>query len=343
MNAHEESPLHEVPLAAHVLVDSPTLPLRLIVDTDTASDDAVALLLATLSGRAVVEAVTVVSGNVPLEQATRNALYTLEVAGVEAPVYAGCGRPLVRGYESAQHVHGQDGMSDIGLPAPRRRPSSEHAADALSRIVNEHPPGSLTLVTLGPLTNVAAVLIRDRDFLTRLKHVYCMAGAADLVGNISPSAEFNVWADPEATAIVLAHATPQLVTLVGWDVSRKDAVMTPQDQADLAYLGTPLAKFANDVNQAVNAWTANVTGLAGYDLPDPITMAIALDPSLIRASEPATVTVALGDEARGQLLIDRRHNAAPANVTLVRDADSQGFKHLLLQVCALTPPSGVRP
>jgi purine nucleosidase len=310
-------------------------PLRLLVDTDTASDDAVALLLAACSGRADIEAVTTVAGNVGVEQATRNALYTLQLAGFGGvPVHPGCDRPLIRPHGSAQHVHGMDGMSDSDLPAPRLTANSEHAVDALRRIVGEHPEGTFTLVTLGPLTNVAAVVVRDRYFLGRLRHVYCMAGAADLVGNISPSAEYNVWADPEAAAIVLAQATPDRVTLIGWDVSRKDAVMAPADQAALAALGTPLASFANDVNQAVNRWTQEVTGLPGYDLPDPIAMAIALDPSLALTSENVSVSIALGDEARGQLLIDRRYTAPPPNVNLVRDADAAGFKQMLMRVCS---------
>lgn len=324
--------------------DAPTGGLRLLIDTDTGSDDAVALLLATLSGRARVEAVTTVAGNVELDQATRNALYTLELAGhSHVPVHPGCGRPLLRPHQSAQHVHGQDGMSDTNLRAPQATPTAEHAVDALARTVAEHPPRTLTLVTLGPLTNLAAVLIKDPEFLTRLKHVYCMAGAADMTGNISPSAEFNVWADPEAAAIVLAHATPQLVTFIGWDVSRRHAVMTPDDQARLAAMDTPLARFANDINQAVNDWTTHVTGLAGYDLPDPIAMAIALDPSLITSSEQAHVTIGLGAEARGQLIIDRRHNAAPPNATLVRDADAQGFKNMLMAVVGLELQPGTLP
>lgn len=321
--------------------NTPAAGLRLLIDTDTGSDDAVALLLATLSGHARVEAVTTVAGNVGVDQATRNALYTLEIAGhAHVPVHPGCRRPLLRAHQSAQHVHGQDGMSDTNLPTPHAVASTEHAVDALARIVAEHPPRTLTLVALGPLTNLAAALIKDPAFLTRLKHVYCMAGAADMVGNISPSAEFNVWADPEAAAIILTHATPELVTFIGWDVSRRRAVMTPSDQAQLAALGTLLARFANDINQAVNDWTTHVTGLPGYDLPDPIAMAIALDPSIITRSEEATVTIGLGEEVRGQLIIDRRHDAQPPNLTLVRDADAEGFKNMLMTVCAQETHTG---
>lgn len=322
---------------------APPARIDLLIDADTGSDDAVALILAARDPRVHLHAVTTVAGNVGLEQATRNALYTLELAGAgHVPVHPGCPRPLLRDHESAQHVHGRDGMSDTGLPAPRRAPEQEHAVDALLRVVSDQPEGTFTLVTLGPLTNLAAVLTRDPGFLGRLRHVYCMAGAADMVGNISASAEYNVWADPEAAAVVLGHATPERVTFVGWDVSRTRAVMTAADQERLAGMGTPLARFANDINQAVNDWTTNVTGLAGYDLPDPITMAVALDPSMVTRQEAVRVSVGLSPEVRGQLIIDRRHNAEPPNVTLVRDADEGAFKSRLFAACGEATPAEVR-
>ncbi|MGP4101660.1 nucleoside hydrolase [Nonomuraea sp. KM90] len=328
--------------------------LPLLIDTDTGSDDAVALLLAvaadatgdlalaTAAGdvRAVagdVRAVTTVAGNVPLSTATRNALITLQLAGhAGVPVHPGCDRPLTRPPATAQHVHGLDGMGDVGLPDPARAPADGHAVDVLLSLARRHP-GELTLVTLGPLTNVAAALLRDRELLTRFRHVYCMAGAADLCGNISPTAEFNVWADPEAARVVLRAATADRVTWIGWDVSRRDAVMTPGDQRRLEELGTPLAAFAHRINRAVADWARDVTGLAGYDLPDPVAMAVALRPELVTERERAHVDVALGDETRGQLIIDRRRAAPPPNVTLVRRVDEQGFKRLLLDACARTP------
>jgi purine nucleosidase len=313
--------------------------MPLLIDTDTGSDDAVALVLAAASGLGHIVGVTTVAGNVPVAQATRNALYTLELAGAaDVPVYQGCPRPLIRPLETAQDVHGSDGMGDTDLPPPRGTARPEHAVDALLRLAHAHPAGTLTLVTLAPLTNVAAALARDRDLLGRFRHVYCMAGAADCVGNASPTAEFNVWADPEAAAIVLEAAEPERVTLVGWDVSRRDAVMTPEDQHALRSIGTPLATFADRINRVVNVWVRTVTGLAGYDLPDPITMAVALRPALVTGSERASVRVALGDEARGQLLIDRRHTAPPPNVTLVRRADGAAFRSLLFDTCAAPVP-----
>ncbi|GAA4622335.1 nucleoside hydrolase [Actinoallomurus vinaceus] len=315
--------------------DRGTDPLRLVIDTDTASDDAVALLLACAEPMTEIEAVTTVAGNVPLDVATRNALITLGMAGRgDVPVYPGCARPLRRPPETAQHVHGADGMGDVGLPDPARSAQSAHAVERLLELARSRP-GELTLVTLGPLTNIAAALVRDRDLLRRFRHVYSMAGASDAQGNVSPVAEFNVWADPEAAAVVLDAGGP--ITFVGWDVSRRYAVLDPDDQARLLAMGTVRADFAHRINRSVAEWAATVTGLKGYDLPDPIAMAVALRPEIARVIERVHATVAVGDEARGALLVDRRVNAPAGNVDLVRVVDSAAFKEMLFEACAKGP------
>jgi purine nucleosidase len=314
-------------------------PLALLIDTDTASDDAVALVLAAASGLGRIVAVTTVAGNVAVAQATRNAIYTLELAGAgNVPVHQGCDRPLVRPLQTAEHIHGTDGMGEADLPPPSGVPHSDHAIDALLHHAGAHPAGSLTLVTLGPLTNIAAALAHDRNLLSQFRHVYCMAGVADGVGNVTSTAEYNVWVDPEAAAIVLDAARADHVTLIGWDVARRDAVVTPADRQTLQSLGTPLGAFADRINQTLQEWANTSDGLSGYDLPDPIAMAIALRPALAIESEPVNARVALADETRGQLLIDRRHNAPPPNVTVVRRADEAGFKALLFNTCATPAP-----
>lgn len=296
--------------------------LRLVIDTDTASDDAVALLLATAAPEAVVEAVTVVAGNVPLPAAVRNALITLEFAGAsDVPVYRGLDRPLLRPPETAEAVHGPGGMGGAVLAGPAKGCATEHAVDALLRLAGEHP-GEFTLVTLGPLTNIAAALIRDRSLLTMFAHCYLMAGSPDGFGNVTATAEFNVWADPEAAAIVLS--APGDRTLVGWNVSRRYAVMGSADRQRLAALRTPQARFVSDINVAVEHFARTTIGLDGYDLPDPVTMAIALDPGIIRCAETLPVSVACGDELRGQLIVDRRvgsgHAAEPVAARDARES-----------------------
>ncbi|MEU2672789.1 nucleoside hydrolase [Streptomyces sp. NPDC007164] len=312
--------------------------IPLIIDTDTGSDDAVALLLAAASGLGDIRAVTAVAGNVPVETGTRNALISLETAGrTDIPVHPGCARPMTRALSTAQHVHGEDGMGDIGLPDPTATCHRTHAIETLLSSPHRYP-GELTLVTLAPLTNIAAALMRDPELFTRYRHVYCMAGAADLCGNVSPTAEFNVWADPEAARIVTRAATPEKVTWIGWDVSRKDAVMTPSDQQRLEQIGTPMATFAHRINRTVNDWARDVTGLTGYDLPDPVAMAVALDPSLVTEQERVHVDISVTDDTRGQMIIDRRMSAPAPNITLVRRVDETGFKKLLFDTVTAPLP-----
>lgn len=308
--------------------------MRLVIDTDTASDDAVALMLALAEPGVTVDAITVVAGNVPLNQAVTNALVTCDVMGrADVPVYPGRPGPILRALDTAQDVHGANGMGDIELPVPSRAPDAEHGVAALVRLAAE-APGERTLVTLGPLSNLATALLLDPDLLGRWAHVWCMYGVADAAGNSSATAEYNVWADPEAARVVLAHAEPGQVTFVGWDVSRKFAVMRRDDQDALAALDTPRARFVNEINAAVNEFCLGITGLEGYDLPDPIAMACALRPDLVTESEEAAVEVISNGPGRGTLMIDRRPGARPApNVRLVTAVDEAGFKRMLHDMC----------
>jgi purine nucleosidase len=308
--------------------------IRLVIDTDTGSDDAVALMLAVADPDAAIEAVTTVAGNVPLDLATRNALYTLELMGAgDVPVYAGCDRPLLRPLETGQWVHGEDGMGDIGLPPPRGTAQPGHAVDVL-RDLSTQAPGDLTLVTLGPLTNIAAALARDTDLLTRFCHTYIMGGAPDAVGNVSAVAEYNVWADPEAAAMTLA--APGDKTLVGWNISRTHAVIGPQERQTLEDLGTEFARFTLDINRVLDRVAREYNGLEGFDLPDPITVAVALDPSIVTRADHVFVGVATADDTRGLTYVDYRASDAPSpNITVVWDVDGAAFKRRLYEVCAI--------
>jgi purine nucleosidase len=278
------------------------VPRPLFVDTDTASDDAVALVMALRDPGVEVVGIGVVAGNVPLDQAVQNALYTLELVGSSVPVFAGSDAPLSRPLETAQHVHGHDGMGDIGLPIGGRIPADGHAVDALMAASHEHA-GELELVTLGPLTNVALALQRDPSLHTRIRRCVVMGAAADHVGNMNPVAEFNMWVDPEAVDVVLASGLP--LELVGWDVSRHYAVLDPVEAAAFRAIGTPLAEFCIDIQGVVNQFALTETKLAGFDLPDPIAMAYAIDPSV--ATEVRRLHCAVetrSDLTRGMVVMD---------------------------------------
>ncbi len=302
----------------------------IVIDTDTASDDAIALLLAVKEPSVEVRAVTVVAGNVPLDLAVRNAIVTLDLCGGnDIELHAGRDRPLRRPLDTAQFVHGQDGMGGAALPEPSRAPSSHDAVATLVQIAAEEP-GRHDLVTLGPLTNVAAALERDPELLTRFGHTYLMAGSPDGVGNVDALGEYNVWADPEAATVVFA--APGAKTMIGWNISRTFAVMTDAEQSALAAVG-PLGKFAIDINGDVEQYCLD-TGLAGFDLPDPIAMAVALDDSIITESTDEWLVVGLDGPTRGCTIPDRRFGRPDPNIRVVWSVDEAAFKRRLLTACA---------
>ena len=296
---------------------------RFLIDTDTASDDAVALVMALRNPTIRVEAITVVAGNVPLEQAIQNALYTVELCDSDVPVYAGSSAPLARPLETAQFVHGEDGMADIGLQLSGRVPQPGDAVDIISSTINRYP-GQITLVTLGPLTNLATALLRDASLADRVAECVVMGGTGEGPGNVTGNAEFNIWVDPEAAKIVFESGLP--IKLVGWDISCQYATFGPDAAMALRDLGTDLARFSIDIQGTVNRYAIDVSGLEGFDLPDPIAMAIALDPLIASRARKVHIRVGTGDTDRGATPIDRSREP---NVEMVEEADRGRFLSLL--------------
>ena len=301
---------------------------RYLVDTDTAADDPVALVMGLRHPGVRVEAITIVAGNVPMDQGVQNALYTLELLGEHVPVFRGAEAPLLAPLKTSQFIHGQDGMGDIGLPLHGREPSPGHAVDALLEMVERYP-GEVTLVALGPLTNVAMALHRDPSFAGKVKECVMMGGASDHLGNITPVAEFNVWVDPEAAKVVFSSGMP--LKMVGLDVSRKHAVFTPEESTKLRGVGTPLAEFCVDIQRVVhNEWDG------GFELADPIAMAVALDPAVATRTERRFVAVETGGEwCRGQTVVVHPEltivGEYEPNVEVVEEASRERFFELLYE------------
>ncbi len=306
-----------------------------LIDTDTASDDAVALLMALRAPDVSVEAITVVAGNVPLDRAVQNALYTVALAGASTPVHAGRAAPLLRTLDTAQHVHGADGMGDIGLELGGRMPASTEAVIAIRETVARYP-GAVTLVALGPLTNVALALLLDPSLASRVERCVIMGGASDSIGNLTPVSEYNFWADPEAAAIVFESGLP--IEMVGWDISRKYAVVDDDLAARLRGLG-PLGAFCIDINGIAAAYCREISSLDGFDLSDPIAMAVALEPTIATTTEHAYVAIDCGDGlTRGQSIVHRMWDPyierREPNALVVTEADRARFVHLLERTAA---------
>ena len=278
------------------------MPRPFLIDTDTASDDAVALIMALRAPDVNVVAITTVAGNVPVEQSTRNALYVAELCGAEVPVYAGADKPLLRTYQNATWFHGRDGLGEHSYPAPTRCAEKLHAADAIIQAAESHP--GLTIVTLAPLTNVALALAKRPSIASQIGRCVVMGGAPCCEGNVTPAAEYNIWVDPEAARMVVRSGMP--IELIGWHLSRGDAVLNDRDIAQVNALKTKLAHFAIECNSHARAAYKEQTGEDGISLPDPIAMCLALDPLVGTDWSSHYIDVETQSElTRGMTVVDR--------------------------------------
>ena len=314
-----------------------------LIDTDVGSDDAVALIMALREPDVNVIAITTVSGNVPAKQAAINALVVNELCGVEVPVYLGAEKPLLRPYVDATFFHGMDGLGDKNYPAPKQKIQTMHAVDAIIETARQH--SDLVLVTLGPLTNIALAISKAPDIIPHIARCVVMGGAACTYGNVTPAAEYNIWVDPDAARIVFLSGLP--VEMVGWEFCQGEFVLSMDEIADVRSLNTPLADFTIDCNEvAIQAYKTQ-TGEDGMSLPDPVAMAIALDPTIATKTSKHFIEVEIhSDLTRGMTVVDKlnvaedgRNNRtwaqaiqAGKNVSVTWDVDSTRWKQLLYRL-----------
>ena len=282
---------------------------NILIDTDTASDDAVALIMALRSPQVRVLAITVVAGNVGLEQGTANALYTVELCASDVPVFSGAAAPLIRPLEDASWFHGRDGLGDRGYGPPTRTPEKEFAVDAMVRLIEANP--GIEVITLGPLTNLALALRQSPALASKVSRCVVMGGAPSCEGNVSPAAEYNFWVDPEAARVVLRSQLP--IELVGWQLSRGAAVVNGQEIEEILALGTRFGEFAVHANDTALEAYHTQTGEVGIALPDPTAMAILLDPALALVSTGHYMDVQVDSGiTRGMSVVDKLGVAADA-------------------------------
>lgn len=305
---------------------------RILIDTDTGGDDAVALIMALREPSVKVEAVTTVMGNVNTEQATINALISIERAGTYAPpVYKGLtngiiNEPLVgKDYT----IHGRDGMGDLGLSAPKLQAEKEHAIDFLIRYIEENP-GELELITLGPVTNIAWIALRSPGTLAKLKRIYMMMGTGPYFGNATPLSEGNARMDPEALAIVLREAGTEIV-LAGWNLCINEYLFRQDDLDKMRNSGSELARFCVDINHNLIELNALRFKEDVLDMADPVAMAVALDPSLITESVTAYTQVETSKSlAYGAIAVDHiGQTGRKPNATTVISIDGPRMKEFI--------------
>lgn len=250
--------------------------IPVILDCDPGVDDTLALLLSHQLQELDVKAITTVAGNAPIEYTFRNARNVMDYIGANVPVYKGADKPLLRSLRTAAHIHGEDGMGGVVLPESKRPEETEAAWEAIRRIAMEEM-GELTLIAVGPLTNIALALSKYDDMQKLIKRIVMMGGAAD-GGNVTPNAEFNIYVDPEAAEMVFASGIP--VYMCGLDVTMR-AYMSRAEIEELMALGSKEAKLFHDVEQKALA-IYDMQGRPGVALHDPAAVLFAVYPELFQ-------------------------------------------------------------
>ena len=304
------------------------MPRQIIIDTDPGQDDAVAILAALASPELEVLGLTAVAGNVPLPLTEKNARIVRDLAGrPEVPVFAGCDAPLKRPLVTAEHVHGKTGLDGPPLPEPAAPLRPEHAVDFIVDTLRDRPEGEVTLVPIGPLTNVAAAFEKAPEVVGRVAEIVLMGGAYFEVGNITPAAEFNIYVDPEAADIVFRSGVP--LTVMPLDVTHKALTTRARVEAFRA-LGTEPGRMVAEWTDFFERFDKEKYGSEGAPLHDPCTIAWLLEPGLFSGREINVEIETVSDLTRGMTVADWWGVTDRAkNATFIGDVDAEGYFRLL--------------
>lgn len=310
---------------------------RMILDTDPGIDDAMAILFALRRPGIRLEALTTIFGNTDIDTATTNALRILELAGRgDIPVARGVANPLLHPFvKAADHVHGTNGLGDIDLPEPKARTVSESATDLIIRMAHENP-GEITLCPVGPVTNVAVALLRDPETAGLLKEIVVMGSTIfhpGIEGIPTPLADANFWNDPEAAQVVLRSGAK--ITLVGMDVTMKVLLTKPMIET-IAKDGGRVGRTMMDIAAFyVDSYATLYPGIAGCGLHDPLAVAIAEDPSLVKTERMCVDMELAGTLTRGMTVADRRNTATDRqNADVCLEVDVERFNSLFVGALA---------
>lgn len=331
----ESGPARTASAGPHSLGAMDTSRPAIILDCDPGLDDAVAIMLAQGSPAVELAAVTTVGGNAPLEAVTRNALDVSGLAGVTAPIAAGCGAPLVAEAENAAHIHGTDGIGGVKLAESLRRLDDRHATQLIIDTVMEREPGTVTLVPVGPLTNIATAVRLEPRIVDRVREVVFMGGGYH-TGNASPVAEFNVYADPEAAAVVINAGWT--VTMVGLDLTHQ-AIADDEVITSIRRIGTASARAVADMLDAYgDAYRADGRGFTGAAVHDPCAVARVIAPALLTCRAAPLGVELTGTLTRGMTVADLRRDAPEGCVTHVAThLDVDGFWNLVRDALSRLP------
>ncbi len=324
----------------------PVVAHELILDMDVGVDDSVAMLYLAGHPEVRIAAVGSVHGNVEAPLAGQNARRVLELAGLDdVPVAVGCWRPLAQELATAGWVHGDDGLGNTNQPPPRRGPSGEHAVAQLLRLAHERP-GAYDILATGPLTNLGAALVADRELPQLVRSVVIMGGAANGIGNASPTGEANIWHDPEAAELVFNAGWP--ITMVGLDVTMTARLEEPELER-IASSRTPQARFVTAILQHyLGVYARSFGGRRICPLHDPLAAGVAVDAGLVTRALEAAVHVTRDGATRGMTLVDRRPKYVEAEgrpgpmTRIALEVDAQRFVDDLVGVLTRPLPTLAR-
>ena len=311
-------------------------PHPIIIDTDPGQDDAVAILLALASPEFEVIGITAVAGNVPLALTELNARKICELAGrPDIKVYSGAIRPMVRDLVTSEEVHGKTGLDGPVLAEPTMPLQKQHAVDFLVEIFMSHPAGTITLCTLGPMTNVALALVREPRIASRIKQIVAMGGGYFEQGNVTPSAEFNVFVDPHAARIVFAAGIP--ITLIPLDCSH-GALTTKARLAIFRSLPNRSGAATAEMLNFFERYDVHKYGFDGGPLHDPLVIAWLLRPDLFKGREVNVAIECESELTMGATVIDWwKVTNRPINASVMRSVDADAFFNLLVEQIARLP------
>ena len=309
-------------------------PKRIIIDTDPGVDDVLALLLAFRSPELKVEAITTVAGNVPVEIGTANAFTILELLDlpISPPISKGYSRPLKRALFTAERVHSSDGLGGLRdledggrkrYPSPSIRLFGRDAPETILRLVDQYPH-EITLIPIGPLTNVAIALDRDRNTMAKLKEIILMGGACSVPGNVTPAAEFNIFVDPEAAQAVLSSGIP--VTMVGLDVTMQVKI-SRETLSDRLGQGGRVGQFVRDLTSALSQRGSGIT------LHDPLAIGVAIDRTFVKTEKVHVTVETEGKFTTGMTVADlrgHREKGALPHAEIALEVDSTRFLNFFL-------------
>jgi purine nucleosidase len=310
---------------------------KIIIDTDPGQDDAVAMLLALASPQDFeILGIVAVAGNIGLEWTVKNTCKILELAGRDdVRCYAGCERPMRRALVTAEHVHGKTGLGGAALPEPQLRLGPQHGVDFIVNRLLGEAPGAITLCAFGPLTDIAMALVKAPAIAPRIREIVLMGGAYSEGGNITPSAEFNIYVDPEAADIVFASGVP--ITMLPLDVTHQ--VLTTEERLDrFAAIGNRTGKTVADMLGFSQRFDLEKYGWQGAPLHDPCVIAYLIKPELFKGKEINVAIETASPLTRGMTIADWwRVTDRPPNAFFIREADAAGFYDLLTERLSRLP------